>query len=397
MNAILIRYGDSIRGHGLGMILFSFAFGQIWQATKHPTAAKTTAAGALALLAIHTSYYNVILVGATSVGALVVCLRNGRRRNAIALISIGTAMAMSMLIYIPASRAVSSWNASLRHGVDGSLLWGTLTDVMAHGGPHLRAIWVAFLAVAAGILISHVAGLVKLEPDRSDAVIFGGVTLLTGLVGYTFFLLMLGYYTHPWYFVSMLLLVAICCDVILQQGTVPPHSAAYAIAAAILAVMMFAPVQLLLAVPQTNIDAVALELHDKAQQSDLILVREWELGISFQRYYHGSAEWMTLPPLEDHRWHRYDLFRAAHTDSSWWPIVNQRFRQTIESGGAIWVVAGGLLETDCARAHVGEAFDILVFPSHFLEIQTRQDRIWRPANRAAAYENVIVERRISCK
>src|SRR5262249_35515243 len=60
---------------------------------------------------------------------------------------------------------------------------------------------------------------------------------------------------------------------------------------------------------QTNVDMVAAVLGEQANGGDLIVVSPWHYGVSFQRYYHGSAQWMTIPPLEDHTIHRYDLVK----------------------------------------------------------------------------------------
>ena len=43
---------------------------------------------------------------------------------------------------------------------------------------------------------------------------------------------------------------------------------------------------------------------------DLILVQEaWE-GITFNRYYRGQAQWLSIPPIDSHEVHRIDLVIA---------------------------------------------------------------------------------------
>src|SRR5262249_42289903 len=61
---------------------------------------------------------------------------------------------------------------------------------------------------------------------------------------------------------------------------------------------------------QTNIDVIAQELNRTAAPQDLVIVNPWQLGIPFSRQYHGRATWVTVPKIEDHRFHRYDLIKV---------------------------------------------------------------------------------------
>jgi hypothetical protein len=61
---------------------------------------------------------------------------------------------------------------------------------------------------------------------------------------------------------------------------------------------------------QSNIDLVAKKVTELAKPVDLIVVAPWQYGISFNRYYKGTARWITLPKIADLRVHRYDLFRG---------------------------------------------------------------------------------------
>ena len=61
---------------------------------------------------------------------------------------------------------------------------------------------------------------------------------------------------------------------------------------------------------QTNMDLIAGVLRERADARDLIVVHPWTFGVSFDRQYSGATPWTTLPPLADHRFHRYDLLKA---------------------------------------------------------------------------------------
>ena len=57
-------------------------------------------------------------------------------------------------------------------------------------------------------------------------------------------------------------------------------------------------------------DLIADVLRERAAPRDLIIVHPWTFGVSFDRQYSGPTPWTTVPPLADHRFHRYDLFKA---------------------------------------------------------------------------------------
>jgi hypothetical protein len=87
----------------------------------------------------------------------------------------------------------------------------------------------------------------------------------------------------------------------------------------------------------TNADLVATQIQGVAQEGDLVLVPRWECAISFCRYYHGKAEVMTIPPIPDHRFHRYDLvWRQMRTPDAQQPVLD-RMEQTLRSGHRIFL------------------------------------------------------------
>ena len=47
----------------------------------------------------------------------------------------------------------------------------------------------------------------------------------------------------------------------------------------------------------TNVDLIAQRLRTTASAEDIVLVISWPNGVSFERYYRGAAQWLTVPPL----------------------------------------------------------------------------------------------------
>jgi len=91
-------------------------------------------------------------------------------------------------------------------------------------------------------------------------------------------------------------------------------------------------------VRQTNIDLVASKLSSTCEKGDLIVVSPWYLGITFNRYYHGSAEWTTLPIIEDHLTDRRDLIKRRIQEVNPIQPVLDRMSATLRNGHKIWLV-----------------------------------------------------------
>jgi hypothetical protein len=91
---------------------------------------------------------------------------------------------------------------------------------------------------------------------------------------------------------------------------------------------------------QTNVDAIALHLEEQAGSGDLVVVNPWVFAISFARYYDGPAPLATIPPLEEHRIHRYDLVRQAMLAADPIAPLRAQVQQVLEAGGRVYVVGG---------------------------------------------------------
>jgi hypothetical protein len=88
---------------------------------------------------------------------------------------------------------------------------------------------------------------------------------------------------------------------------------------------------------QTNIDVVADILEKNAAPSDLIIVAPWYMGVSFDRYYHGKAPWLTLPNIEDRSTVRYDLLREELAAPKTIAPCMQRIRSALRAGNRVWI------------------------------------------------------------
>jgi hypothetical protein len=89
----------------------------------------------------------------------------------------------------------------------------------------------------------------------------------------------------------------------------------------------------------SNMDLAANRLAQEVSPGDYILVTPWYLGISFNRHYHGTVAWDSLPPISDHATYRFDLVPASAADlaKANQPVLD-RASTALQSGHRVWVI-----------------------------------------------------------
>jgi hypothetical protein len=204
-------------------------------------------------------------------------------------------------------------------------IWGLLVlVVVASGGK----------ALCAEVAASNSDGR---EVEGRHARLLAAATLLTGLGGFAVFLWWAALRTQPWYFLPAMALGAAC----FEMGISPVRRLSYA------ALTVFVTVTSLLALPYTwrgvqwrftNADILAQRLAAQAAPGDFVLVTPWNRGISFARYFRIKTPWETVPPLEDHSTHRYDLLQKQTQSSQVMRPVLDRVATTLQAGRRVWVV-----------------------------------------------------------
>lgn len=353
MTPSLILWGDSLRAYGLGILLILLTGALLWRFVEQPTAAHFAAAALSAIASVQTLFYNSVLLLAFCVGAVAVCALHRAWRKAALIVLIGVFAAISMAPYLGPIRDASSWTPLVQMREYSFLwFWAMLDDTLRPGGAWALVIWaeVFVLSLVAGGRALRFRGQLGHTDRQREVALFSCVTLLVGTVGLFFFLRILAYGTEPWYYLPLLALVGVCSDAI-SGALIHSDRARVArlIGAVVLAVATVIPATRAVRTRLTNIDLIAYRLHAIAKPRDLVLVNPWYRAVSFSRYYRGPADWMTLPPVSFHRFHRYDLVREkmmlADQTMAIRPVTD-RVGETLRSGHKVFVV--GNLEAPTA-------------------------------------------------
>ena len=131
--------------------------------------------------------------------------------------------------------------------------------------------------------------------------------------------------------------VVVCLDVVLSSSSKWLSSllAMVALVAAAIAYPVGLPE---MKCRQTNMDQIATRLNKEAASGDYIIVHPWYCGVSFARYYQGTAPWTTLPQLDDHQVHRYDLLKIKMQMEDPLQPVLEKVSATLQSSHRVWIV-----------------------------------------------------------
>ena len=339
VNPMVIRYGDSIRAYGLGILLVLLCVGTMWRFVVEGSWTRFVSALVAAVLSVQCLYYNSFLLFAICMGASAVCLRRRDYRRIAMILSIGIVAAASLIVYLPTIREVGKTNIFWKGDFTVSLFWKKLSETLGSPIVGTEWLWIGlfFFALIAGswFLFARVKGASPLL--EKDLLLFSLITLLVGTVGYITFLFYLSYMTQPWYYVVFVAFIGSCLEAIV--GAFPGRSWALRGSVAVLLIGLTAqPAWVALQFRQTNIDAIASELEASAATDDLILVNTWNYAIPLRRYYHGNTTCATVPPIADLRWHRMDLvYQQVFARAPMAPVLN-RMEETLRAGHTIWLI-----------------------------------------------------------
>jgi hypothetical protein len=347
----------SNRAYGLGSCLLVLSFGMIWRMVQLPSRSRIILAGLTCFLFAHCVYYDVVFLCAMLTGGAIVAVRRRRWKTLAALAGVGAVSCASMLVYLPIIRLGSTYGPMIQQPFFNlKILWHKLGSAVTSqssdvaGGLRGPEVWfwvaLLLLGIAAAFVMqrhqarSEKAATAIATEARADLALFCVVSMVFGVLGYLAFLLKLHYVTQAWYYVEMLCLCAISLDGLL--GANWPALRPWGLLRIGFMVAMMAwcagPAWEEAHTRRSNVDLIANVLGKNAPAGDLIVVQSaWE-GITFARYYHGRASWMTIPPIDSHKVHRNDLVLEKLNQPNPMSPVLREITSVLSHGNSVWVV-----------------------------------------------------------
>lgn len=314
MSPSMIRWGDTMRAYGFGIVLILLTCALLWRFIDRPQLGRFAASALLAIASVNVLYYNAVLLFAFCSGGIAVCIYRRRRRDAAVVVLIGALAAFSLVPYAATIRDTEAWSMLVRiPNYDFHWFWTKLGETLNPGGRESLLAWVALASAAAvyGTIAVIFSRWLNISEDQREIALFALVTLLVGTIGSFIFLRALSYYTRPWYYLTLLTVTAISVD-ILFGAVVQARALRFSrvVAALLLGTATLIPGSRLVRQRLTNVDIVAAKVDSIADHGDMIIVSPWQYGVTFSRYYHGTNAWVTVPPVAWHRFHRYDQLAA---------------------------------------------------------------------------------------
>ena len=344
LNPMMIRYGDSVRASGLGCTLAVLTLGTVWlvAADKRFGWGRVTLASFTAILSVQCLYHDAaLLLACCACGAAVALWRRGTVAAAVVL-AVGVPAAVSLLPYLLIIARAGRWNGLIKFPVTVPWLWEKLSAVMSAPDPVGVWVWCGLVFLGLGL-----TGWNLCRPKSSTAAppmdtvrqVFAASSLVAACLTYAGFLVAVGYVTQPWYYLALLSVVCLCLDVIFNQSATGSGWRIFRLVVVIaFASDIFGQDCVFLRVRSTNIDLVGARLNEAVAPGDLVLVNRWECAVSLNRYYHGTAPLLTLPPVQDHLAHRYDLVLQCMETADPLRPVRAAIEATLRSGGRVWFI-----------------------------------------------------------
>ena len=317
------------------------AFGLSARLLVEPTRRRVIAAALAGILSVQLSINNLVVVLAIYLAAIIVCLTRRLYRLAGVFAAIALCCALSDIAYLKTYSAAADWAIVLKVPTSFQLIWNDFRAAL--GRPYPVAPWIWCIA----FLLAITAASWQLAKDRpkparrSPIVLFGLVLSILAPLAYFLSVRLADRLTHPRHFLPIVALLAANLDLLMAELASINwlRLTRLGIAFTALVVLPFGAWPEMIQ-RQTNIDTVAQKLEHDAGPDDLIVINPSPLGISFNRYYHGSTPWMTIPPIQDHRIHRYDLVKSKMLEVDPLREVLSAIRQTLQSNHRVWIVGG---------------------------------------------------------
>jgi hypothetical protein len=342
LTSTALIWGDSVRAFGLGTMLIVLTLGAMWRLVQSPTPWRIVAAGVAAVASVHCLYQNCVVLLGICLGASAVAASRHAWKLAILPLAIGGLAAVSMAPYLKVISQAGMWNVVMKVHVDLPWVFGKFATAIH---PSVKVFAFLWLALALLALLASAWRLFRPaleEPAvKQGLAIFVLMTTVIVAIGYFSFLKGLSYRTMEWYYLPLMGVLTLLIEAglgLITSATLRGRIVCLAVCIALAIPGIFygwkASANRL-----TNVDLVTAELALRSPTNgDFVVVTPWFMGISFEYYYHGEAPWTTLPEINSHRLHRYDLLKEKMSQSDPIKPVLEKIRETLRSGHRVWLV-----------------------------------------------------------
>ena len=330
MNPWMVRTVDSIRPYGWGIVLIVATLGCAWSAVRTQKPAWLVLTAVAAVASVQCMYQNAFLLAAILLAGAFTAWRASDRKTALGLLGAGALAAASLFIYLPGIRAAGEWGMLIRAEIPISRIVKVLAGTVDAAGPVYVGLWIAL------VVLALVTGVLALRRKGPDAAVFSAVALVLAGSAYLGAILATQVQTEHWYYVPLIAVAGPLLEAALRGRWRIARLLLCLAAGALLLV----PAAAFVRVRWTSVDVVAAKVEAAAAPGDLVVLNPFWIGITFQRYYHGKAPWVSVPPMKDLTIVRYDWYKEAMARPGAVQPVLDAMTRTLQSGHRVFWVEG---------------------------------------------------------
>ncbi|MFN2507835.1 MAG: hypothetical protein ABR589_03585 [Chthoniobacterales bacterium] len=342
LSPIAIRWGDSLRAYGLGVLFLILVLGTVWQVVRAPSRRNVTLAIFAGVLAVQSLYPAAFVLAAICLAGAALPLRRGDAKHALLLVGIGIPAALSLLPYLGVVGRANQWNVVTQVPIDLTRIGLVLHRALSAPTPVMFWFWTGLLAAAViGSVLSLARWKRAIPRDNEEREIawFLLSVIITTTAAYYLFLKIAKFPTETWYYLPWMAVVALATDALIARLVRIDALRATRLVFVIIAAGLCIPGAWKgVHTRMTNLDLVAERLNRIARSHDLVLVHPWFCVVSLKRYYTGPAEVATLPPLGDFRLQRLDLLKEQMQREDPLRPLLEKTQTTLRNGHTVWLV-----------------------------------------------------------
>lgn len=348
MSAAVIRYGDSARAYGLGLITAALMIGAIWALLSDFTRRNIAFAAITCLVATHTSYQNSLLLLAIGSAAILATAFTEQWRRSAMIAAICAVTAASVMIYLPALSYAKSLTIMFKWSVSARDVFSAFGATVGTGyGDWQKWLWliVVLVALIIALLSLLTAAVHRNLAERRESMgrsLFITLAMPLLIATYIAFMILSEYAVRPWYLLPLMLTLAALIEASITSS--PDMRTATGATRVILALvigtaaLLNAPADLKR--KATNLPDLIATIEREGSPNDLIILTEWYTGLTFNHIYRGEKEWMTIPDLGHHSVHRWDKLKEKMQDVNGIAAELDRIERTLYAGHRVFVIGG---------------------------------------------------------
>ena len=337
-----LLWGTSVRGYGIGTVVILIVLAGLMALLRMGTRSAAIIAFGASVLSVQVLVQNTILLLAIAGSAIAVCLAVREWNRALWMTAIAAVSELSFVLYAPSYMRAGEWSVVVESGGPNQSIiqqLGVFLGITSSGFQ-----WAIGLCLLGVLLLAAQQAFARRSENNSaefQLTFFALLVCVTSIAGSALFFHVLHYTIQPWYLLAPFALCLTGIDLISAQLCQSTVSRLIRAGTAVCLALIFGWLnRSLLIQRQTNADLIAKTLEQRSDPTDLIVVNPWQLGISVQWYYHGNTPWVTLPQIDDHRIHRYDLLKQQMESTHAIADVLQLATNTLRAGHNVWLVGG---------------------------------------------------------